>query len=199
MRTQILEVATRHFAARGYDGTSLQGISDAVGIRKPSLLYHFPSKEELHRSVLDRMLARWNDVLPRLLLAAAGDTRFDAVMGELVGFFVDDPDRARLLVREVLDRPEAMRAQLHAHVQPWIGVVAKQIETMRERGLVHADVDAESYAVHVIHLVVGGIAMLDRLSVLLPDEEGEVRTRDRHVRELVRIARASLFVPHAQR
>src|SRR5205823_5119374 len=87
MRDQILTSATRLFARRGFDGTSLQQIAEAVGIRKPSLLHHFPSKDELRRSVLDQMLAHWNDVLPRLLLAATAGARFDSLMHEVVGFF----------------------------------------------------------------------------------------------------------------
>ena len=66
MRAQILIAATRLFAQKGLDGTSLQDVADVVGVRKPSLLWHFRSKEELHRSVLDGLLSRWNEALPRL-------------------------------------------------------------------------------------------------------------------------------------
>ena len=67
VRTKILSEATRRFAEKGVDGTSLQEISDAVGVRKPSLLYHFPSKDALHTSVLENILVRWNEAVPRLL------------------------------------------------------------------------------------------------------------------------------------
>ena len=43
MRERILAVATQMLADRGYDGTSLKMIADEVGLKKPSLLHHFPS------------------------------------------------------------------------------------------------------------------------------------------------------------
>src|SRR5688500_13265938 len=106
VRDQILASATRQFALNGFDGTSLQTIAEEVGIRKPSLLYHFPSKVALRLAVHQKMLDHFNEALPRLLQAAtSGEGQFDAVISELVGFFTADPDRARLIVREVLDRP----------------------------------------------------------------------------------------------
>jgi AcrR family transcriptional regulator len=120
VRAQILTQATRLFAKLGYDGTSVQQIADAVGIRKPSLLYHFKSKDELRENVLAEMLAHWNAVLPGLLLKASTEERFDATMEALSEFFIEDPDRARLFLRETLDRParRAARARQGARLGP---------------------------------------------------------------------------------
>src|SRR5690349_14115011 len=111
VREKILLESTRLIAARGFDGISLQEVADAVGVKKPSVLYHFPSKEDIRRAVLERMLARWSDVLPRLLMAsqATGLAKFEAVTGELFEFFAAEPDRARLIMREILDRPVEMK------------------------------------------------------------------------------------------
>ena len=120
VQERVLREATRLFAARGYDGTPLQAIADAVGVRKQSLLYYYPSKEELRQAVLQHVLAHWNDVLPQLLLAASSSHgQFDGVLGEMVAFFSADPDRARLLLREILDRPREPRQLIERRVQPW--------------------------------------------------------------------------------
>src|ERR1700722_16789471 len=92
VRLATLAAAMRLFAAHGFEGTALQDIADAVGVSKPAILHHFPSKEHMRQAVLDVILSHWNEALPRLLPAApAGDDRFDAVFGETCRFFATDP------------------------------------------------------------------------------------------------------------
>jgi len=196
VRSEILTHATRLFAEQGYDGTSVQEIADAVGIRKPSLLYHFKSKDVLRENVLAEMLAHWNAVLPGLLLRASTEERFDATMEALTEFFIADPDRARLFLREVLDRPDSMRAMLEEFVKPWVDLLGSQLERAKSQGLVQPDVDPQAYAVEVITMAVGGTAVIDTLRVILPDDPARGSTRSRHARELIRVARASLYTNH---
>ena len=193
VRAQILTHATRLFAEQGYDGTSVQQIADAVGIRKPSLLYHFRSKDELREEVLSEMLAHWNTVLPGLLLKASAEERFDATMEALTEFFIVDPERARLFLRETLDRPEQMQSMLGAFVQPWVELLGDQLERAKAQSLVRRDVDPQAYAVEVITMAVAGTAVIDTLRVILPDDPLRGSTRIRHARELIRIARSSLY------
>ncbi len=194
-RDELVSVATRLFAAHGYEGTSLSQIADAVGIRKPSLLYHFESKDALRQAVLDEVLERWTDTLPRVLLAAtAGEDQFDAVTREIVSFFAEDTDRARLLIREALDRPDDMRERLRVHVRPVVANVARTVKKGQARGDLWSEADAEAYLFQAIILLVCGVAFSESMSPLMPahSERGEPLERLR--RELLRMAKTSLFV-----
>ena len=194
VRAKILQEATRLFAANGVDGTSLQDISDAVGVKKPSLLYHFPSKEALHASVLEHLLSRWNEAVPRLLKAAAREDRFDAILDETISFFAEDPDRARLLLREGLDRPDEMRMLLRVHASAWLGVISQSIVKAQEVGSMRADVDAESYVLQVIQLVIGNFGFGPILQSLLPGRaQPKSKLDPRLIEEMKRVARTSLF------
>jgi TetR/AcrR family transcriptional regulator, transcriptional repressor for nem operon len=51
-REEILSVARNLIQTRSYLGFSFQDVADQVGIRKPSLYHHFPTKEALGVEVL---------------------------------------------------------------------------------------------------------------------------------------------------
>jgi AcrR family transcriptional regulator len=46
-REELTRIAARLFAERGYQGTSLADLADALGVQKPSLYHHIDSKEDL--------------------------------------------------------------------------------------------------------------------------------------------------------
>ncbi|WP_394837284.1 TetR/AcrR family transcriptional regulator [Pendulispora rubella] len=196
VRSRVLAAATRLFANRGFDGTSVQLIADEVGVTKPAVLHHFSSKEELRRAVVGNMLDHWQKTLPNLLLAAtAGDDRFERVIGELLRFFTADPDRARLVAREMLDRPAEIRALLKSAVRPWLGAVSGYIERGKNSGETSVSVDSEAYVIHILLLVIGASASQ---SVALAALDGK-DAKQRYERELLRIARSSLGIQKGRR
>jgi AcrR family transcriptional regulator len=48
----ILNAATKLFADKGYEGTTMQNIAEAVGLQKQSLYAHFKSKDKIYFQVI---------------------------------------------------------------------------------------------------------------------------------------------------
>lgn len=55
LRRTVLEAAAKLFAQRGFGGTNLQDIADALGISRPALYYYFKSKEDILASLVEEV------------------------------------------------------------------------------------------------------------------------------------------------
>src|SRR5207249_10894508 len=90
-RDEILDEATRLFAERGYEGTSMADLAERVGLRKASLFHHFASKEQLRKAVLERLVQRVTSTLAKATTEAEShgdgpfDKRVDAITDAVVG------------------------------------------------------------------------------------------------------------------
>ena len=132
----IIVEALRCFAEAGYDGTSLNDIAAAVGIRRPSLLHHFPSKEALYGEVFERVLS---DFIGPIEEAAAGDdegwARIEKVLVTALLLFAGHPDHVRLLRREAIDGGAHLGIDLAAALRPMFDSASAYLDREMGRGM----------------------------------------------------------------
>ena len=119
-REAILAEARRCFAEQGFDGTSLNDIAAGVGVRKPSLMHHFASKEAIYREVFETALS---DLILRL--GAAGDRqdqepweKMEYVLDTAFDWFCANPEFVRMMRREALDGQGHLGFDLGATLKP---------------------------------------------------------------------------------
>jgi AcrR family transcriptional regulator len=107
VENEIYEHAIRLFAERGFAGTSLQDIADALGITRPALYYYVKSKDELlaklAADVAGGSAAQITELAARPDLDAAGKLREIVRLTALRQ--ATQPERFRLLIRSEAELP----------------------------------------------------------------------------------------------
>src|SRR5690606_9019716 len=104
---RILQAAEGEFAAVGYAPARLADIAARAGIRRPSLLYHFASKELLYRAVVERAFDQLGaSLMGSMRLDSDFEARLDAVVVAVTSFLDARPSLAPIIVRELIDDPE---------------------------------------------------------------------------------------------
>jgi len=134
-RQRILDAALDLFGARGVDAVSLDEIAREVGVRKQTVLYWFPSKDELVDAVLEAVAAELVVVIDAAVRSAADDPleRIDAVVRAVFRPAVRRPAMLGL-VREMSRLPEAQADRLRAHVQPLVDRCIEYLGLELEKG-----------------------------------------------------------------
>ncbi|KFG91962.1 Transcriptional regulator, TetR family [Sphingobium herbicidovorans NBRC 16415] len=103
-RRQILDEAERIFADIGYAAARLDHVADAVGIRRPSIIYYFPGKQQLYEEVEADIFASMHAfVLNRTEGVGDPMARLLALLDAWLDFLVGRPTAARIIQRLIAD------------------------------------------------------------------------------------------------
>lgn len=146
-----LEVASRLFWERGYEGTSIADLSQAMGVTPPSLYATFGSKEELYGQALDHNIARETK---RRSEALKGEmTAYEALAFYLydVAEGISDPGKPRgcivsTAVLQHADENESVAQAVAARREASIQCVKARFDRAADEGELPADTDTDSLA-----------------------------------------------------
>jgi len=182
---RIVEVATRLFIERGFDGTSIDAVAETASVSKPTLYARYRDKRALFEAVLEERIREW---LAPLSAAAevqalrADPKEVEAVLDELSRALLahsQDPGSAaltRCIVARVLQFPDLARL---AYEEGWLRVVravARLLEVMAAQGQIAVD-DAEIAADLFLDLVLGRSSKQALYGIMVDPEAQERRRR----------------------
>lgn len=103
-RQAILDAAERIFANVGYAAARLEDVAQEVGIRRPSIVYYFPGKQQLYDEVEADIFAAMHDfVQERMAGVEAPMERLLTLLDAWLDFLVLRPTAARIIQRLVAD------------------------------------------------------------------------------------------------
>lgn len=136
-RSRILEAATDLFGLRGVDAVSLDVIAAEVGVAKQTLLYWFPSKDDLVQAVLVQAALQLGVVIEAAIRSTTDDPldRIEAVVKAVFRPAVRRPSLLGL-IREVSRMSPALGERFSAELRPLVDRAVRYLQSEMDRGRV---------------------------------------------------------------
>lgn len=113
---RILKVAEEFFSVKEFHQTSLAEIARAAGISAPSLLYHYPSKDDLYREVIAQFYRNLEAVLDQGLASSTPYVeKFETTLLQMMRFELENRRLIALVIREFIGPDNLARSVLEAY------------------------------------------------------------------------------------
>jgi AcrR family transcriptional regulator len=195
-REAILGEARKCFADSGYEGTSLNDIAAGVGIRRSSVLHHFPSKEAVYQAVFERALADWGQRINKAVDNPEGGpgeegwTHVDRVLTEAVRWFFENPDFVRLVCYESLAAGSHLGFDLGEALRPYFQRAVNHFEREMGAGRLRKH-DPEQLIISGYGAILNYFSDIHFIQGLLgrdPMAEDAIETRIQAIRDFFRAA-----------
>lgn len=112
---RLMAAATRLFAERGYDRTSVQEIVEAAGVTKGALYHYFGSKDDLLHEIYGRLLRLQQERLDRVADSGSGvEERVRAAAADVVVTTIENLDDAMIFFRSMHQLSDEKQKQVRA-------------------------------------------------------------------------------------
>jgi AcrR family transcriptional regulator len=150
-RAELVQAAARLFSERGYHGTSMKDLGDALGLQRGSLYAHIMSKEELLFDVVDegaeRFLERGQQALD---VAGSATERLTALLVGHAETAAEHLDAATVFLNEWRYLSHDPRAAIQAKRDRYEAMVRSIVEDGIASGEFRSDADVRFAATLVL-------------------------------------------------
>jgi TetR/AcrR family transcriptional regulator len=190
-RARILNVATREFANKGYEGAKTDDIADRARINKRMIYHYFSSKEQLYLAVLEAAYDRARSAEQKLDLDRLEP--LDSLM-RFVEFtfdsFVRDRTFINLLATENRQRAKVLKksARVNTMNSPVIDAIGRIIARGNANGTIREGLDARQLWITIVGVCYFFFSNIFTLSVIFDadmEQPASIAERRAHVVDFV--------------
>lgn len=150
----LLEAAKRCIGLEGYTGASISKISQAAGVSKSVVYYHFRSKEEIATAVLEDA---FGTIFSQCSNAIAGAKDAPAALRDMLSAFADflfgNKELSRFLLSELWRGERAWSEVMSAKTDVLTAMLEDQVKRGVKEGVIRSDVDARFAAVSMLGII----------------------------------------------
>ncbi len=174
---RILEVATRLFANLGYGSTSVREVCEAARVTKPTLYYHFGSKEGLFRAVVDVHLGQLSRIVEKAVSSEGSVAdRLRAYTSAVTAYTVAHADGMEVL-HSAHHGPDSAKAGVsQAELTAVHEHNARLLSALLQEGVLGGELRPDLDCFHAVLSLIGMVNLHCRaasLGVPLPDDHAE--------------------------
>ncbi len=159
--SRVISVATRMFALKGYEGASVKEVCREAKVNVAAVHYHFDSKENLYRAVVEQFGRHSFDAGIRSLQSPKSieefRTRLSVFLTEIIESVSERPELALTIVRDSQTHPELMREILKGTFEPMEKALRSFMASAIESGVLDSSTDEQTSVlalqVHIHYLI----------------------------------------------
>lgn len=157
-----MEAAAPIFNQHGYEGSSLNALMEATGLKKGGIYRHFTSKEELAAEAFDYTWeAAWNARLLHLDEKANGVEKLKQLIANFVEHRRPIAGGCPILntAIDTDDGNAVLRARVTKALRSWLSRLQSIVEKARERGETQPAVDPKAVSTLIVASLEGALMM----------------------------------------
>ncbi len=151
VKHRIVEVASKLFAEKSYEGASVRDIASHCGVNVAMISYYFGSKEGLYLECIATFAKGRFEVIQKILMPAENKEEFKVRLKlffeTMMALYASDKHLLRIIIRESqAERGEAFHQKVMTHMHPVFLLVQNYYETAIKNGVLKKDTHAQLLA-----------------------------------------------------
>jgi len=141
VRERLLGAALQLFARKGFESASVRELTEAAKVTRPTLYYHFGSKEGLYLELVERLCATVEDsILRSLVPQGTARVRLRSFVLKILDSIIEDAGNQRFFFVISLDPRRNNLSSFHERMRNFIAAV---VELLLEEGAEKGEFEIE--------------------------------------------------------
>ena len=124
VRDRLLDAALRLFARKGFESASVRELAEAADVTRPTLYYHFGSKEGLYLELVERLCTTVEDsILHSMVPLGTIRVRLRSFVMNILDSIIEDASKQRFFFTIVLDPRRNTLSSFHERMRNFIAAI----------------------------------------------------------------------------
>lgn len=160
-RQQIIEAATRLFARKGFYGTTISDLTQAVGLTKGALYYHFKDKDDIFFAVVESVRRIWEQSVGEQVENAGNTATLEqmSLLFEKHAAMISENEFMCLVMSNLMNEMESVNPKfalvLEEIYEDFIRFVENLVLLGQSKGEIRKDIDPLLLSLNIVGILKG--------------------------------------------